>query len=1411
MSKSVNVNFDRTVSFSAYDINLDELENALLAHASIDDCHVCARVNDEENTELVAYLVLCGPFSQDTMRECLSADIADELLPVSVPVSSLPITRDGRIDEQALAELPVMDSDLVARWEAELKNAMDSRFAVLVRERSTEIPPLHLSDLIPGWVGNSADNDREPAPDPTGTRVDSGKEAPRIPAISEGEELGLSRQDPAILAEVLQRAVNQSPDKGVVYIQADGTTVAQSYPELLADAERILHGLRKLGLKPGDKIIFQFDLNQDFISAFWASVLGGFVVVPVSIAPGYTQENSAVNKLKNTWQALGQPLILTGDNLLGAVRSVSNLYGLSDFRVETITNLRREKQDQEWHASQPEDLAILLLTSGSTGAPKAVMQSNGSLIARSAANAKMNGFTSQEVSLNWLPMDHVGGLVMFHLADVFSACQQIQANTSSVLKEPLVWLDWIDSYRATVTWAPNFAFGLVNAQEGAIRERNWDLSSMRFILNGGEAIVAKTARKFLQLLAPHGLPATAMHPAWGMSETCSGVTFNNGFSLDETSDDDLFVAVGDPIPGFAMRIVDDQGRVVEEGTDGHLQVKGPSVTTGYYQNPELNQEAFTPDGWFITGDIGQIRDGSLIITGRDKNEIIVNGVNYHSHEIENVVESVDGVEVSYTAAFSARPSGSESDHLVIAFSPTSSDIDNIGELIARIRTEVVRNAGINPSFLVPVDPGRIPKTTIGKIQHSLLRKNFETGAFDEILKSVDLASRNANTLPDWFYRRIWQHREAQSGKVDTTGSVLVFADDSGLGATLCADLGEPEHPVIRVDKGARFSRQDPHRYCLDPGNVEHYIQLLNALLSDDVHIDRVLHLWTHELNSDPVGSSEELEQLQDLGAYSLLCLVQALARVLDGDHPVKLLVVSSQSQAVFPEEKVNYTHAAVHGLVKTIPQEMDWLNCTHVDLRTSDFNEGGRQILQELESLPRDREVAYRNGHRWVSRLEKLDMPSIRDESAGLKRGGMYLLSGGLGGIGLEIAKFLLRELSARVLLVGRSDPGTPENLFRDSAETLQALARLGGKVRYEVADVTDMDRMQEVVQSAQDGWDCKLDGVIHLAGIFRECLLVDETRQGFYRQLRPKILGAWILHQLVRDNPQCVFVSSSSINGFFGGFSVGAYAAANSFLDCFSEYQRNQCSMRSYSFAWSLWDEVGMSRGYAKKDLTLSRGYHAISAQQGLNSLQVGLCREPGDMFVGLDGGKQNIQRFLGCKTVSSPRELAVFSESAGGRSFQCELRDRVVYDRFGTPSTCVFEVVEKIPVISSGKVDLEALLNLGKSERSAKSPYVAPQSGAEQTIGQIWQDTLQIDGVGVNDNFFDLGGDSLLVGQISRKLEETFQRKVSMTDVFEYPTIKELAAFLEGGQQTRDSARVEKSQSRGEKRRQRMLHRKR
>ncbi|MCJ8271298.1 MAG: AMP-binding protein, partial [Psychrosphaera sp.] len=307
------------------------------------------------------------------------------------------------------------------------------------------------------------------------------------------------------------------------------------------------------------------------------------------------------------------------------------------------------KEQGRVEALLPTAGALMLFTSGSTGVPKGVLLNHQNILAMSAGTIQANQLTDQDVTLNWMPLDHVGAIVFLSCLAVDLGVEQIHVPTAYILEDPLRFLDLIQIHRASMSWAPNFAFSLINNLPQEIALKSWDLSSMRFLVNAGEQISAKAARQFLQILAPHQLSDKAIVPAFGMSETCSGISWSLDFCA-EGGEINNVVSLGPPIPGAAFRIVDDQGEVLPQGSIGHFEIKGASLFSGYYQRDDLNREVFGDDGWFNTGDMGYMDKGQLYLTGRNKDDIIINGVNFFSHEIEQALEELPEVEVSFAAA-----------------------------------------------------------------------------------------------------------------------------------------------------------------------------------------------------------------------------------------------------------------------------------------------------------------------------------------------------------------------------------------------------------------------------------------------------------------------------------------------------------------------------------------------------------------------------------------------------------------------------------------------------------------------------------------------------------------------------------------------------------------------------------------
>jgi acyl-CoA synthetase (AMP-forming)/AMP-acid ligase II len=512
------------------------------------------------------------------------------------------------------------------------------------------------------------------------------------------------------LAQALSRAAGGT-ERTIHFVAADGTRSQTTYAELLDSACRVLGGIRAAGVRAGEPVVLRVAGAQDLLAGFWACVLGGFPAVPVSGGAG-------PETVAQVRRALGDPWLLTdGDPGPGTTRHAG-----------TVAALRESPPDTGWAAADADTTAALMLTAGSTGAPKAVTLSHGNMLGRSVSTIEANGMTPQSTTFNWMPLDHVGGLVMFHVRDTLLGCDQVHAAREWILADPLRWLDAIDRYRADTTWGTNSSFDLVSDLVEAGGARGWDLSRLRYVMNGGQAVKARTIRRFHANLAPFGLSATAMRPGWGMSETSSGIV-DHRLDVRTARDDDRFVPVGRPHPGVRVRVVDDGDRVLPAGVLGHLQVSGAPVTSGYHGDAARTAQAFTADGWFRTGDMAFVEDGALTVTGSRDDMISVGGNVFHGHEIEGAVEELPFVEKTFTVACAVTDPATGADELVVFHSPRA----NGGEpqdAAERIREIVKNRFHVTVDHVVPVAKDDIPKTGTGKPKRAALRAAFRPAGTD---------------------------------------------------------------------------------------------------------------------------------------------------------------------------------------------------------------------------------------------------------------------------------------------------------------------------------------------------------------------------------------------------------------------------------------------------------------------------------------------------------------------------------------------------------------------------------------------------------------------------------------------------------------------------------------------------------
>lgn len=624
-------------------------------------------------------------------------------------------------------------------------------------------------------------------------------------------------------------------------------------------------------------------------------------------------------------------------------------------------------------------------------------------------------------------------------------------------------------------------------------------------------------------------------------------------------------------------------------------------------------------------------------------------------------------------------------------------------------------------------------------------------------------------ISKWFYVPSWKRLPAPASQLEKPlGNILLFIDECALGAQLATKLAQPGQKIICVKVGDSFTEQSEGVYTLNPQQSDEYNTLFNELYTAGCFPDTIVHLWSVTSDSYSELTLERLDHAQDLGLHSLIFIAQALGKYSLADR-LQIIVVSNNLQDVTGGEVVSPGKATLLGAVKTIPLEYPNVDCRSVDVIISNndvtfpiknYDQLIDQLLGELTVRSSDIVIAYRGIYRWGQAFEQIQLDQPEKAKAYFKEKGVYLITGGFGGMGFTIAQYLAKTVKAKIILLGRSSlpprdewtdyltSHSQENSICGKIRKVKSLEEIGSDVLVISANVADYQQTKTALIDAQKCFG-HINGVFHTAGLADyEGIIQNRSKKKTERILEPKVKGTLVLDRLLDDVELDFFILFSSLGNVFyqSKFGQVGYTAANEFLDSFTYYKKkSKHGTFTVTINWDDWQEVGMtaeaveSEKYGKK--------HSISQEQFFDSFKSTFS------FMSPSEGIEVLQCILGSSSPSLNRVITSTQNLSQTAKYLSQI---------------IENALQKTTVIS--KYPRPQLSN----------DYIAPKNDTEQKIADIWQNLLGIELIGVNDNFFELGGDSLSGIRVISELNKVFKLNFSITKLYEHPNIGSMAKAL-------------------------------
>lgn len=651
--------------------------------------------------------------------------------------------------------------------------------------------------------------------------------------------------------------------------------------------------------------------------------------------------------------------------------------------------------------------------------------------------------------------------------------------------------------------------------------------------------------------------------------------------------------------------------------------------------------------------------------------------------------------------------------------------------------------------------------------------------------------RKNKNIEEWFYTPIWkQSFPLPSGWAQKLSKDkqcwMLLADDTGLGFKLGRLLESLDQQVVLVYKGKSFEKQDIGTFIINHRNRQHYQTLVDELNGSQIIPQEIVHLWgvTKEEKGLSDYNEEYLsyyEENSHVVFYSLVYLMQAMKEIRP-DNTLGIHIVTNYMQKVVCEKTIYPEKAMALGLSKVIGQEYTNVTCRSIDIDDLWVDGGSylgetfeERLVSEFVNGSRDTVVAYRDNSRWIQAFEKLPQEGFKNSQAVLKDNGVYLITGGLGGIGLTIAEAITKAVKANIILVGRTRfpersrweaivESNEDEETKSKIDILLEIEKHAASLRIFKADVSELIEMESVIGTLKETYG-RVNGVIHAAGRAGGGMIRQMDRDYSEEVIKPKILGTRILNQLLSNEQLDFFVLCSSLNTLTGGFGQAGYCAANAFLDLFAAYNTYFVGKPTSAINWDTWNGVGMASrvniGGKPGELWKKNLEDAIKPQEGVKVFEYAINSNPLP------------------RTVVSTRELGEWISY--NNDFYKGLNDTG----------------------EDAKERLDYQKPLHQRPQLA-TPFAPPRSQMEERLAGIWERILGIERIGINDSFFELGGNSLIGVQLVSELKKEFDMDIPLVSLYEGPSISSIGALIESNGQNNNEL-VDLRLARAQKRRNR------